>query len=64
MVYLTGYGFPAWRGGPMHYADQIGLFRVAEAMKRFARAPHADTAFWQPAERLQRLAAEGGSFTA
>jgi 3-hydroxyacyl-CoA dehydrogenase len=29
MVYLTGYGFPLWRGGPMHYASQVGLFNVA-----------------------------------
>ncbi|MFT4194285.1 3-hydroxyacyl-CoA dehydrogenase NAD-binding domain-containing protein, partial [Ottowia sp.] len=36
MVYLTGYGFPLWRGGPMLYADQVGLYNVAEAMKRFA----------------------------
>ena len=28
MVYLTGYGFPMYRGGPMHYADQVGLFNV------------------------------------
>jgi 3-hydroxyacyl-CoA dehydrogenase len=62
MVYLAGYGFPAWRGGPMHYADQIGLFEVAETMKQFARAPNGDAAFWQPAELLQRLVAEGGRF--
>jgi hypothetical protein len=39
MVYLTGYGFPIYRGGPMHYADQVGLFNVVQAMKRFARNP-------------------------
>ncbi|WOP14062.1 3-hydroxyacyl-CoA dehydrogenase NAD-binding domain-containing protein [Ottowia sp. SB7-C50] len=62
MVYLTGYGFPIWRGGPMKYADQMGLFNVAESMKRFARNPRDDAAFWQPAPLLAKLAAEGKSF--
>ena len=62
MVYLTGYGFPIWRGGPMKYADQVGLFNVAEAMKRFARNPHDDPKFWQPAALIQKLVAEGKSF--
>jgi 3-hydroxyacyl-CoA dehydrogenase len=63
MVYLTGYGFPAWRGGPMHYADEVGLLNVANAMKRFARAPHGDAQFWQPAELIQRLIVEGRTFS-
>jgi 3-hydroxyacyl-CoA dehydrogenase len=63
MVYLTGYGFPIWRGGPMHYADQVGLFNVAEAMKRFAKNPQDDARFWQPAPLIQRLVAEGRNFT-
>jgi 3-hydroxyacyl-CoA dehydrogenase len=62
VVYLTGYGFPFWRGGPMLYADQAGLFNVAEAMKRFARNPHDDAAFWQPAPLIKKLVAEGKSF--
>ena len=62
VVYLTGYGFPMWRGGPMQYADQVGLFNVAEAMKRFARNPHDDAEFWQPAPLLQKLALEGKTF--
>jgi 3-hydroxyacyl-CoA dehydrogenase len=62
MVYLTGYGFPIFRGGPMLYADQVGLFNVAEAMKRFAKNPHDDAAFWQPAPLLARLVAEGKTF--
>ena len=33
IVYLTGYGFPAWRGGPMCYADRQGLFNVVRAMQ-------------------------------
>jgi 3-hydroxyacyl-CoA dehydrogenase len=63
MVYLTGYGFPLHRGGPMRYADEQGLFNVVQAMKRFARNPHDDAQFWQPAPLLARLAAEGKSFT-
>jgi 3-hydroxyacyl-CoA dehydrogenase len=62
MVYVTGYGFPAYRGGPMHYADQIGLFNVVQSMQRFARNPHDDASFWQPAPLLARLAAEGKTF--
>jgi len=63
MVYLTGYGFPLHRGGPMNYADQVGLFNVVGAMKRFAANPHDDAAFWQPAPLLAKLAAEGRSFS-
>ena len=63
MIYLTGYGFPLWRGGPMCYADTVGLFNVVQAMKRFAANPHDDASFWQPAPLLARLAAEGKSFT-
>jgi 3-hydroxyacyl-CoA dehydrogenase len=63
MVYLTGYGFPLWRGGPMRYADEQGLFNVVQMMKHFAGNPHDDAAFWQPAPLLAKLAAEGRSFT-
>jgi 3-hydroxyacyl-CoA dehydrogenase len=64
IVYLTGYGFPVWRGGPMRYADQVGLFGVVRRMAELAQNPHGDPAFWTPAPLLARLAAEGGSFTA
>ena len=63
MVYLTGYGFPIFRGGPMHYAGQVGLFNVAESMKRFAKNPRDDADFWQPAPLIQKLVAEGKSFS-
>jgi 3-hydroxyacyl-CoA dehydrogenase len=63
MVYLTGYGFPLHRGGPMNYADTVGLYNVAQAMKRFAANPADDAAFWQPAPLLAKLAAEGKSFS-
>ncbi len=62
MVYLMGYGFPIYRGGPMLYADQVGLFNVVQSMKRFAQNPLDDAKFWQPAPLLARLAAEGKTF--
>lgn len=62
MVYITGYGFPIHRGGPMLYADQFGLFNVVQAMKRFQQNPHDDAKFWEPAPLLARLAAEGKTF--
>ena len=62
MVYITGYGFPIFRGGPMLYADQIGLFNVVQAMHRFAANPLDDAEFWKPAPLLARLATEGKTF--
>ena len=62
MVYITGYGFPIHRGGPMLYADQVGLFNVVQAMHRFAANPHDDAEFWKPAPLLAKLAAEGKTF--
>jgi 3-hydroxyacyl-CoA dehydrogenase len=62
VVYLTGYGFPAWRGGPMYYAESLGLPKVVEAMRRFAALPGADAAFWQPAPLLAQCAAGGRRF--
>jgi 3-hydroxyacyl-CoA dehydrogenase len=64
MVYLTGYGFPIYRGGPMHYADQLGLFNVCMAMNSFAKNPNDDASFWKPAPLLARLASEGKTFSA
>ena len=63
MVYLTGYGFPMFRGGPLCYADTFGLYNVVTAMQRFATNPLDDAAFWQPAPLLAKLVAEGKSFT-
>ena len=62
MVYLTGYGFPLHRGGPMLYADSVGLYNVARAMKRFGAMPGGDAKFWEPAPLLAKLAAEGKTF--
>jgi len=63
MVYLTGYGFPIHRGGPMHYASEVGLFNVVQTMRRFAQNPLDDAKAWEPAPLLARLAAEGKSFS-
>jgi 3-hydroxyacyl-CoA dehydrogenase len=60
IVYLAGYGFPIWRGGPMFYADSVGLHNVLAAMRRYAKG-HEGSA-WQPAPLLVRLAEAGQSF--
>ena len=59
IAYVYGYGFPRYHGGPMFYADTVGLSRVYEAVKRF-HAVHGE--FWTPAPLLERLAREGGKF--
>ena len=60
VVYLTGYGFPRSRGGPMFYADQVGLDQVLRRVREFARNRHGDPAFWTPAPLLERLGESGG----
>ena len=60
VIYLTGYGFPAERGGPMFYADTLGLAEVLRRMARFAQGDQAWA--WKPAPLLVRLAAEGKRF--
>jgi 3-hydroxyacyl-CoA dehydrogenase len=60
MVYLSGYGFPLHRGGPMFYADSVGLPAVLAAIDKFARGYQGDA--WTPAPLLVRLAAEGRGF--
>lgn len=62
VVYMTGYGFPVWRGGPMLYADTVGLYMVVRRMRHFAAAGGAEASFWTPTPLLARLAEEGGSF--
>ena len=59
VVYLTGYGFPAARGGPMFYAQTVGLSNVVNSMRAFAQNDHADPKFWQPAKLLQEAAQAG-----
>ena len=60
-MYLNGYGFPAWRGGPMWQADHIGLGKVAERIKAY-QARYGDR--WKIAPLIEKLAADGGSFAA
>jgi 3-hydroxyacyl-CoA dehydrogenase len=61
IVYLYGYGFPAYRGGPMKYADLVGLGKVYERICEFEKQ-HGE--LWKPAPLLERLAKEGSTFTA
>jgi len=62
VVYLYGYGFPRWRGGPMYYVDSLGLDHVLARIEA-CRARHGDR-WWTPQGLLQRLAGEGKSFAA
>ncbi len=59
IIYLNGYGFPAYRGGPMWYADTVGLKKVYERISEFQRQ-HGE--IWQPAPLLKRLAEQGKTF--
>ncbi len=60
MVYLTGYGFPLYRGGPMFYADTVGLPNVLAAIQKYAKGHHGEA--WTAAPLLQKLAAGGNNF--
>jgi 3-hydroxyacyl-CoA dehydrogenase len=60
MVYLTGYGFPLHRGGPMFYADTVGLPGVLQAMEKYGRGRHGEA--WMPAPLMVKLAMEGKGF--
>jgi 3-hydroxyacyl-CoA dehydrogenase len=59
VIYVTGYGFPAYRGGPLWYADTVGLKRVRDRIREF-QAQHGD--FWTPAPLLDQLADRGETF--
>jgi 3-hydroxyacyl-CoA dehydrogenase len=60
MVYLTGYGFPPFRGGPMFYADTVGLDKVLASIEKFGRGYQG--AVWKPAPLLVKLAKQGRKF--
>ena len=60
IVYLSGYGFPVWRGGPMFHADQVGLYNVLAAMRRYANGHRGEA--WEPAPLLVELVQAGRSF--
>jgi 3-hydroxyacyl-CoA dehydrogenase len=59
VVYVYGYGFPAWRGGPMYWGQQAGLSGVVDTMRRLS-ATHGER--WRPAALLERVAAAGGGW--
>jgi len=59
VTFLYGYGFPRWRGGPMKFADMVGLDVILGRLNEYAKE---DAHFWQPAPLLERLVAEGRSF--
>jgi 3-hydroxyacyl-CoA dehydrogenase len=61
VVYLTGFGFPIWRGGPMFYADTVGLPQVLKRIEEF-QAKHG-SGLWTPAPLLKRLVESGKTFT-
>jgi len=60
IVYLNGYGFPAWRGGPMFYGDTVGLGQVLNRVKEFEKQHGSD--LWSPAPLLTSLAQDGRTF--
>jgi 3-hydroxyacyl-CoA dehydrogenase len=57
VVWISGYGWPRWRGGPMHYADQTGLSYICERLKQFSAAGNDPNLL--PAPLLGRLASSG-----
>ena len=59
IVYINGYGFPIWRGGPMCYANMLGLDEVTKRIGEFAKS---DEQFWKISPLLTKLAAEGSRF--
>jgi 3-hydroxyacyl-CoA dehydrogenase len=62
VIWIHGYGFPIWRGGPMHYADTVGLSRIRDRLARLAR--ESGDARHEPSALLNRLANENSSFCA
>jgi 3-hydroxyacyl-CoA dehydrogenase len=60
IVWINGYGFPAYRGGPMFYADQIGLKVIYEAILKYQ--DQVGSQYWKPAPLLEKLAEEGKGF--
>ncbi|HUI82364.1 MAG TPA: 3-hydroxyacyl-CoA dehydrogenase NAD-binding domain-containing protein [Bryobacteraceae bacterium] len=60
VVYLNGYGFPAWRGGPMFYADTVGLDKVLARVEEFEARHGSD--LWSPAPLLKQLVRDGKTF--
>jgi 3-hydroxyacyl-CoA dehydrogenase len=59
VVLLAGYGFPRYRGGPLYYADTLGLGKILNDIQTFAAE---DPQFWQPSPLLLRLVQQGKTF--
>ena len=59
VTFVHGYGFPRWRGGPMKYADSVGLAQILADIKEFAKE---DPMFWKPSPLLEDLVARGADF--
>jgi 3-hydroxyacyl-CoA dehydrogenase len=62
VIWVYGYGWPVYRGGPMFWADSIGLRPIRDRMREFGRRTGSD--FWRPAALMDRLADEGRGFLA
>jgi 3-hydroxyacyl-CoA dehydrogenase len=62
VVWIFGYGFPAYRGGPMYYADQLGLDHVYERICHYSKTLGNEFGYWTPSPLLERLAKEGKGF--
>ena len=60
VVWVNGYGWPVYRGGPMYYADAVGLDNVLAKLKEFGERDGGD--FWKPAALIEKLVSEGKSF--
>ena len=61
VVWMNGYGFPRYRGGPMHYADSVGLDKVYGKVCEFEE--RFGSLYWEPPELLKKLAATNGRFS-
>lgn len=62
IVWINGYGFPPYRGGPMHYADSVGLNKIYEQICIYRDTLGNNFGYWEPAPLLEKLAREGGKF--
>jgi 3-hydroxyacyl-CoA dehydrogenase len=60
VIWLYGYGWPIYRGGPMFYADQVGLKHIADRLSYYAKETNDPSL--EPSALLKRLAAEGKTF--
>ena len=62
VVWIYGYGFPPYRGGPMHYADSVGLRKIYDQICVYRDTLGNEFGYWEPAPLLEKLAREGGRF--